>query len=75
MRTMQPWKTCNSFDITHQAQIRGGWKNWILWQKPIQQFWILQNNVDLKGLPKIEKVLYESDMGKNNVYEDDHKSG
>ena len=30
MCTMRPWKICNSFDITHQAHIRGGWKIWIL---------------------------------------------
>ena len=30
MCTMPPWKICNSFDITHQAHIRGGWKIWIL---------------------------------------------
>ena len=30
MCTMGPWKICNSFDITHQAHMRGGWKIWIL---------------------------------------------
>ena len=29
MCAMLSWKICNSFDITHQAHIRGGWKIWI----------------------------------------------
>ena len=47
MCTMRPWKICNSFDITHQAHIRGGWKIWILchmcsYQKSIMIFGFLK---------------------------------
>ena len=44
---MRPRQICNSFDITHQAHIRGGWKIWILchmcsYQKNIMIFAFLK---------------------------------
>ena len=60
MFTMQPWKICNSFDINHQAHIRGGWKIWILchmcsYQKNNMIFGFLKTMWIWQDLPKSSK--------------------
>ena len=36
---------------------------------------LILQNLNFSTLPKIEKVVYENDMGKKYINEDDHKSG